>query len=67
MKKMEGPASGGRYTLKVVLDAREYHYNFQCQGPGKDGSYPDPDNLQQDEFGNSVLRVAPAVQAGQKP
>jgi hypothetical protein len=67
MKKMEGPGSGGRYTLKVVLDAGEYHYNFQCQGGGKEGSYPDPDNLQQDEFGNSVLRVAPAVQAGQKP
>jgi Zn-dependent M28 family amino/carboxypeptidase len=61
-KKMEGPGPGGQYTIRLVLSGGEYQYNFQCRGREKAGSYPDPDNLQLDEFGNSILilRETPA-------
>ncbi|QEH34413.1 Aminopeptidase YwaD precursor [Aquisphaera giovannonii] len=59
-RPMEGPGPGGRYTLRLILDPGDYAYNFQCRGPGADGSYPDPTNTEQDEFGNSVLRVGAA-------
>ena len=66
-KKMDGPGTGGVYTIRLVLDRGEYRYHFQCRGGAAAGSYPDPENLRCDDSGDSILDVVPPPPGGQDP
>jgi hypothetical protein len=66
-RRMDGPGTGGVYTIRLVLDRGEYRYHFQCRGRGAAGSYPDPENLRRDDSGESILHVGTPPPGGQDP
>jgi PDZ domain len=64
-KTMDGPGTGGVYTIRLVLDRGEYRYHFRCRGGGAAGSYADPENLRRDDSNDSLIRVGTTPPGGQ--